>query len=325
MIAGRKKQGQKAGARGGKLAGMRLVRGGTFRMGSDDFYPEEAPVRSESVGDFWMDETPVTNAQFGRFVAATGYVTFAERFLSPHAFPGYTLDMLMPGSSVFQPPEDVGAMAFAGDVAPDWWRFVPDTSWHAPLGPGSGIDGREDHPVVHVVEEDAEAYARWAGKTLPNEAEWEYAARGGLDGAPYAWGDAFEPDGQRLAKYWDGHFPEDNRAPPGLERTAPVRSYPANAFGLYDLIGNIWEWTSDWYSDAADRGASCCGSPDRERRAMDASADPASPVVMPRRVLKGGSHLCAPSYCQRYRPAARWPQAIDTSTSHIGFRCIIRR
>lgn len=325
MVARYKKQGQNVASRGGKLTGMRLVRGGTFRMGSEDFYPEEAPVRSATVGDFWMDEAPVTNAAFGRFIGATGYVTFAERFLSAHEFPDYSLDMLMPGSSVFQPPQDVGTMSFADGIVPNWWRFVLGAYWRSPLGPSSGINGREDHPVVHIVAEDAEAYARWAGKVLPTEAEWEYAARGGLVGATYAWGDEFEPDGQRLAKYWAGHFPENNRALPELERTAPVRSYPANAFGLYDLIGNVWEWTSDWYSDALDRRTSCCGSSDRQLRAIDASADPASPVAMPRRVLKGGSHLCAPNYCQRYRPAARWPQAIDTSTSHIGFRCIIRR
>lgn len=182
-----------------------------------------------------------------------------------------------------------------------------------------------DHPVVHVVAEDAEAYAAWAGKMLPTEAEWEYAARGGLDGAAYAWGDELELEGQRLAKYWEGEFPGDNRAAPGLERTAPVRSYPANGHGLYDMIANVWEWTADWYSDAPDRTQSCCGGGDSQRASMLASLDPAAPVAVPRRVLKGGSHLCAVNYCRRYRPAARWAQAIDTSTSHIGFRCIVRR
>ncbi|HEX7854289.1 MAG TPA: formylglycine-generating enzyme family protein [Sphingobium sp.] len=304
---------------------MRLIRGGAFRMGSEDFYPEEAPVRSVTVGDFWMDEAPVTNADFAAFVAATGYATFAERFLSAQDFPGYTPDMLVPGSSVFQPPEDAGGMAFADGVVPNWWRFVPDASWRHPFGPGSGIEGREDHPVVHVVAQDAEAYAAWTGKALPTEAEWEYAARGGLDGVPYAWGDELEPEGQRLAKYWEGKFPAENLAAPGLERTSPVRSYPANGYGLYDMIANVWEWTSDWYSDAPERDASCCGSPDRERERVRASVDPGAPVAIPRRVLKGGSHLCAVNYCRRYRPASRWPQAIDTSTSHIGFRCIVRR
>lgn len=305
----------------GKLSGMRLIRGGRFHMGSQDFYPEEAPVREVTVGDFWMDETPVTNADFARFVAATGYPTLAERFLSARDFPGYTPDMLVPGSSVFQPPEDAGGMAFADGVVPAWWRFVPDADWRHPLGPGSSIAGMDAHPVVHVVAQDAEAYAAWAGKALPTEAEWEYAARGGLTGAAYAWGEELEPDGRRLAHYWHGQFPTENRAPPGLERTAPVRSYPPNAYGLHDMIANVWEWTADWYSDAPDRAASCCGSPDR----IGASIDPNAPVAVPRRVLKGGSHLCAANYCRRYRPAARWPQAIDTSTSHIGFRCIVRR
>ena len=311
--------------RRGKLAGMRLIRGGTFRMGSEDFYPEEAPLRTVTVGDFWMDEAPVTNADFSAFVAATGYLTLAERYLSAQDFPAYSIDMLSPGSLVFQPPQDAVRMDFADGAAPEWWSFLPNACWHRPFGAASSINGIEDHPVVHVVAEDAEVYARWAGKMLPTEAEWEYAARGGLDGASYAWGDDLATDGQRLAKYWDGHFPNENRAPPGMERTAPVRSYPANGYGLYDMIANVWEWTSDWYSATLEPAASCCGSPDIEHRKISASAAPNAPVAVPRRVLKGGSHLCAVNYCQRYRPAARWPQPIDSSTSHIGFRCIIRR
>jgi formylglycine-generating enzyme required for sulfatase activity len=312
-------------SRRGKLNGMRLVRGGSFLMGSNEFYPEEAPVRSADVGDFWMDEAPVTNAQFAAFVSATGYVTFAERFLSSWEFPGYTPDMLVPGSSVFQPSADVAGMNFAEGTVPVWWRFVPGAKWCSPFGPGSDLIDKMEHPVVHVVAEDAEAFARWAGKSLPSEAEWEYAARGKIDGAAYAWGAELEPNGLRLAKYWDGCFPYENRAVPGSERTVPVRSYPANAFGLYDLIGNVWEWTADWYSEASDRGVSCCGSLGRDGSALADSIDPATSVPVPRRVLKGGSHLCAENYCQRYRPAARWPQAIDTSTCHIGFRCIARR
>jgi formylglycine-generating enzyme required for sulfatase activity len=187
------------------------------------------------------------------------------------------------------------------------------------------LAGLDDHPVVHVVAEDAEAYAAWAGKALPTETEWEYAARGGLDGAAYGWGDELEPGGQRLAKYWEGVFPAENLAAPGLERTAPVRSYPPNAFGLYDMIANVWEWTADWFADGPDRTADCCGNPKRESEQMRASVDPNAAVALPRRVLKGGSHLCAVNYCQRYRPAARWAQPIDTSTSHVGFRCIVRR
>lgn len=304
---------------------MRLIRGGTFRMGSEDFYPEEAPVRSVTVGDFWMDETPVTNAAFAAFVAATGYRTLAERFLSAIDFPGYTADMLVPGSSVFQPPEGVDGMTFADGAAPAWWRFVTNTDWQHPFGPGSDLSGLDDHPVVHVVAEDAEAYALWAGKALPTEAEWEYAARGGLDGASYGWGDELEPGGQRLAKYWEGVFPGENLAAPGLERTSPVRSYPANGFGLYDMIANVWEWTADWFAEGPERFASCCGNPKRESEQMRDSVDPGAVVAVPRRVLKGGSHLCAVNYCRRYRPAARWAQPIDTSTSHVGFRCIVRR
>ncbi|WP_031299132.1 formylglycine-generating enzyme family protein [Sphingobium lactosutens] len=304
---------------------MRLIRGDSFCMGSEEFYPEEEPVRVVSVGDFWMDETPATNAQFAHFVDATGYVTFAERFLSPQDYAGYSPEMLVPGSSVFDPPQGLARLSFSADTVPAWWQFVPGASWRHPLGPGSGIEAREDHPVVHVVAEDAEAYASWSGKSLLTEAEWEYAARGGLDGAKFAWGDELEPDGRRLAKYWEGDFPNENRAPPGLERTVPVRSYPENGYGLYDMIGNVWEWTADWYSHARVDGSSCCGSVGREQDAMQKSVDRDAAIAVPRRVLKGGSHLCAASYCRRYRPAARWPQAIDTSTSHIGFRCIVRR
>lgn len=310
------------GSRRRKLADMRLVRGGTFRMGSDRFYPEEAPVRPASVGDFWIDETPVTNAAFAAFVADTGYVTLAEMDPPAELYPGLSPELLRPGSSVFAPPEDAETAAFEGAV-PNWWRYVFGADWRRPLGPGSGIEGREDHPVVHVVAADAEAYAAWAGKSLPTEAEWEYAARGGLDGADYAWGEEFEPGGVPQAKTWSGVFPHLNAAPPGLERTAPVRSYAANGFGLYDMIANVWEWTADWYATAGASASPCCGGAARDL--ARASVDPHAPTPIPRRVLKGGSHLCTPNYCKRYRPAARWPQPIDTSTSHIGFRCIVRR
>jgi formylglycine-generating enzyme required for sulfatase activity len=196
-------------------------------------------------------------------------------------------------------------------------------SWRRPLGPESSLLGLDRHPVVHLAAVDVEAYADWAGKSLPTEAEWEYAARGGLEGADYAWGETLEPDGRLPAKIWRGEFPWRNEAPEGLERTAPVRSYPPNGYGLYDMIGNVWEWTSDWYAQRpADRPSPCCGA----ERSRQESCDPEAPVKgIPRRVLKGGSHLCAPNYCRRYRPAARWAHAVDTSTSHVGFRCIIRR
>lgn len=305
----------------GRFAGMQLVRGGTFRMGCEDFYPDEAPVRPATVGDFWIDETPVTNAEFARFVDATGHVTFAEIPPDPRDYPGMDPAMARAGSLVFTPPE--GPVDLKGPAT--WWAFVFGADWRRPLGP-DGPQADPDHPAVHIGYPDAAAYARWAKKQLPTEAEWEYAARGGLDGAAYAWGDELEPDGRVMAKTWAGVFPHDNRAPAGLERTSPVRAYPPNGYGLYDLIGNVWEWTADWYAQPRPSGASCCGQPRSEALVRAESCDPASPVGgIPRRVAKGGSHLCAPNYCQRYRPAARWPQPIDTTTSHLGFRCVVRR
>ncbi|MGZ6014257.1 MAG: SUMF1/EgtB/PvdO family nonheme iron enzyme [Phenylobacterium sp.] len=305
----------------GRFAGMRLLRGGTFRMGCEDFYADEGPVRDATVGDFWIDEVPVTNAAFAGFVAATGYVTFAEIPPDPRDYPGMAPEMAHAGSLVFMPP--AGTVDLNGP--PIWWRFEFGADWKKPLGP-NGPDALPDHPVAHIAYADAAAYAQWARKQLPSEAEWEYAARGGLDGAAYAWGDELEPGGVSLAKTWQGVFPHENRAPAGLERTAPVRSYPPNGFGLYDMIGNVWEWTADWYAQAPMTGASCCGKPRSEALARAESCDPASPVGgIPRRVAKGGSHLCAPNYCKRYRPAARWPQPIDTTTSHMGFRCVVRR
>ena len=305
----------------GRFAGMRLVRGGTFRMGSEDFYADERPVRAASVGDFWIDETPVTNAAFARFVDATGYVTFAEVPPDPRDYPGMAPEKARAGSLVFTPP--VGPVDLQGPAT--WWRFEFGAHWRKPLGP-DGPAAAADHPVTHIGYPDAVAYAQWTRKQLPTEAEWEYAARGGLDGAAYAWGEDFEPGGVPQAKTWQGVFPHDNRAPAGLERTSPVGAYPPNGFGLYDMIGNVWEWTADWYAQGPAAGASCCGKPRSEALARAESCDPNSPVAgIPRRVAKGGSHLCAPNYCQRYRPAARWPQPIDTTTSHMGFRCVVRR
>lgn len=303
--------------------GMLLVPGGTFAMGSDSFYPEEAPVRRVRVDPFWMDETPVTNAAFRAFVEATGHVTFAEIAPDPKDYPGMLPGMDRAGSLVFDPtpgPVNMGSLA--------WWSFRFGANWRQPLGEGSSVDGLDDHPVVHVSHSDAEAYARWAGKALPTEAEFEFAARGGLEGADYAWGDELAPGGAMLANYWQGPFPHGNTLEDGWLRTSPVRSFPANGYGLYDLIGNVWEWTDDWYGlPKVDRKrpGDCCvpANPRGATRAASMDRKGASGKT-PRKVLKGGSHLCAPSYCQRYRPAARHPQPVDTTTSHVGFRCVIR-
>jgi len=275
-------------------------------MGSDEHYPEEAPTRRVTVDGFWIDRHTVTNREFDRFVRKTGYVTVAERTPDPAAYPGAKEEMLIPASTVFRKPKHRADPANHSN----WGTYVPGADWRHPQGPGSSIKKRPDHPVVHVAWEDVEAYTQWAGRRLPTEAEWEFAARGGLDGATYAWGDEFTPDGRWMANTWQGEFPIENLNQDGFEGTAPVGSFPANGYGLFDMIGNVWEWTTDWYEAPAEISHACCTS-DR--------AD----AHIPRKVMKGGSHLCAPNYCQRYRPAARMPQPIDTSTSHLGFRTVL--
>jgi sulfatase modifying factor 1 len=304
--------------------GMAWIPGGTFRMGSDDFYPEESPVHEVTVDAFWMDSYAVTNEEFTRFVAATGYITLAERPVKAEDFPGAPPENLVPGSMVFQKREGpVDLRNYA-----NWWARPPGTSWRRPLGPQSSLGGRKRHPVVHVAYEDAEAYARWAGKDLPTEAEWEFAARGGLDGAKYTWGDEEFPRGQAMANTWQGEFPWQNLLIDGYEGTSPVGKFPPNGYGLLDMAGNVWEWTCDWYvpRHADEVVKSCCGPPVNPRIVSpDKSYNPHQPQFpIPRKVVKGGSYLCAPNYCLRYRPAARQPQMIDTSMSHIGFRCIVR-
>lgn len=303
--------------------GMVFLAGGTFRMGSDRFYPEEAPVHSVRVDGFWIDPTPVTNRQFKAFVRATGHVTVAEIAPDAKDYPGALAEMLYAGSLVFSPPAGPVDLRDWGR----WWQFLKGADWRHPYGPKSTINGLDNHPVVHVAYADALAYARWAGKDLPTEAEWEFAARGGLDGADYAWGDELVPAGQHRANTWQGKFPHENLAHDGFTRTSPVKAFPPNGFGIHDMIGNVWEWTSDWYAPRheADAAKTCC-IPRNPRGGVEAdSFDPAQPdIPIPRRVLKGGSHLCAPNYCQRYRPAARHAEAIDTSTSHVGFRCLVR-
>ncbi|GAA3383613.1 formylglycine-generating enzyme family protein [Cryptosporangium minutisporangium] len=299
---------------------MVWVPGGTFRMGSDEHGPEEAPARSVQVDGVWVCRTTVTNAAFTAFVTATGYRTVAERPLDPADFPG-------------APPENLvaGSMVFVGTAGPvdlrhlsQWWAWVPGACWRRPEGPGSNLDGRAHHPVVHVAYEDAAAYAAWIGLALPTEAQWEHAARGGLDGAPYTWGDAPETPQQRRANYWHGDFPW--RAEPGYGATTPVGSFPANGYGLADMAGNVWEWTQDWYAERRWVDLSpCCAPRDPRGGKREQSYDPAQPQIrIPRKVIKGGSFLCADSYCLRYRPAARRPHMIDTGMSHIGFRCVSR-
>ena len=302
---------------------MRLVPGGTFRMGSDKHYPEEAPVHRVKVDGFWMDSTPVTNRRFREFVEATGYVTFAEIAPDPKDYPGALPHMLKAGSLVFvSPDQPVDLAHFA-----NWWSFKFGANWRRPYGKGSSIRGLDDHPVVHISYRDAEAYAAWAGKQLPTEAEWEYAARGGLDQAEFAWGNEFTPNGRHMANTWQGEFPHENLVRDGYARTSPVDAFPPNDFGLFDMIGNVWEWTSDWYSTrhTGDAPKACC-IPENPRGGIEVgSYDPCQPQIrIPRKVVKGGSHLCAPNYCRRYRPAARHPQPVDTSMSHVGFRCITR-
>jgi formylglycine-generating enzyme len=288
---------------------MAWVPGGTFLMGCEDFYPEEAPVHEVRVKGFWIDEHPVTVAEFRRFVKATGHVTVAERVPDASQLPGVDPALLVPGSLVFN--KTAGPVDLH-DVS-NWWTYTPGAYWRRPEGPGSKIGGRERHPVVHVAHEDAVAYAEWAGKSLPTEAEWERAARGGLEGKVYAWGDEEVSGDQPLANTWQGDFPWRSLKPKREQRTSLVGRYPPNGYGLYDITGNVWEWTADLFADSHGTGEAqrpCC------------APDPGS--QMPRRVTKGGSHLCAPNYCLRYRPAARQGVSADTSTGHIGFRCVVR-
>ncbi len=300
------------------MDGMVWIPGATFSMGSDQHYPEEAPVRKATVNGFWMDIGPVTNREFGRFVRKTGYVTAAERAPDPADYPGARPDLLAAFSSVFVAP---GHPVSLNDPY-QWWKAVPGADWRHPLGPGSSIRKLPDHPVVHVAWADAAAYASWAGKAIATEAEWELAARGGLDGAEFAWGDELNPDGEWMANTWQGDFPVSNSRDDGYERTSPVGAFPANGYGLYDMIGNVWEWTSDWYAGHAEAASPCCGGGTAD--AQEQSIDQRDPSRIPRKVMKGGSHLCAPNYCRRYRPAARMAQPIDTSTCHLGFRCVVR-
>lgn len=310
-----------------KTEGMVLIPGGVFMMGSDgpEAGPTERPTHRVRVSPFWMDVTEVTNAQFRRFVDATNYVTTAERPVDweqlkkqlPPGTPKLPDEKLVPGSMVFTPPD----RAIPLDNYTRWWSWVAGANWRHPEGPGSNLDGRTNHPVVHVSWDDASAYARWAGKRLPTEAEWEFAARGGLDGKPYAWGDEFRPENKLLANTWQGRFPDSDTVEDHFARTAPARSFPPNGYGLYDMIGNVWEWCSDWYRP----NTYSLSPPDKtlvNPTGPESSYDPNEPLE-PKRVNRGGSFLCSPGYCSNYRPSARQSSTVDSGMSHIGFRCVM--
>ena len=296
----------------GAKTGMTFIPGGSFVMGSDRQQPEERSTHFVRVDGFWIDRHEVTNAQFARFVAATGYVTLAERGLDPKTYPGASEDLLAPGSALFVQP----MTADRGGSNAQWWQYVKGANWHQPEGPGSTIAGRENHPVVHVAYEDALAYARWLGRELPTEAQWEFAARGGKFDEQ-DWMSAYAPDGTPIANTWQGIFPVYNSAEDGYVGTAPVGCFKANGYGLYDMIGNVWEWTSDWY---------------RAGHSKEPAVNPMGPDIMqvgliagqaPSKVIKGGSYLCAHNYCARYRPTSRQPQEVDLSTGHVGFRTVL--
>jgi formylglycine-generating enzyme len=282
--------------------------GGVFRMGSQQFYPDEGPVHDRHVEPFAIEQHPVTNAQFSEFVSDTGYVTVAERPLDQALFPQLASEELVAGSLVFTPtpgPVDLSNWR-------QWWYWSVGADWRHPLGPESSIEDKSDHPVVQIAYADAEAYAKWLGRRLPSEAEWEYAARAGST-STYAWGEEVRPDGQLMANTWQGRFPYQNTGANGWVGTSPVGSFPANDFGLLDMIGNVWEWTTTTYLARHAVVSPCCGP---------SAAEPTTDQTN-RKALKGGSHICAPEYCLRYRPAARSPQSLDTSTTHIGFRCVV--
>jgi sulfatase modifying factor 1 len=299
--------------------GMVWIPGGSFQMGSEKFYPEERPAHKVTVDGFWMDRCTVTNEQWEFFVDETRYVTLAERVPDPADFPGATPELLVAASVVFTQPNGPVDLSSCSN----WWTYVQGASWRHPMGPSSSLRGLEKHPVVHIAYDDAHAYAKWAGKELPTEAEWEFAARGSLANADYEWGNELNPGGRFMANTWQGEFPWQNLNGDGFEGTAPVGSFPANGYGLFDMTGNVWEWTEDWYQDHIQQ--SCCGNINPQGGRMEKSYDPLLPNVrVPRKVMKGGSFLCAPNYSQRYRPAARMAQPIDTSMCHLGFRCITR-
>jgi formylglycine-generating enzyme required for sulfatase activity len=300
--------------------GMVWIPGSEFLMGSDGHYEEEAPAHKVRVDGFWIDRYTITNREFRRFVDATGHVTLAERPVDPDEYPGADPSKLAPASVVFRKaPKGVDLRRVT------WWDYVPGADWRHPRGPASSLQGLWDHPVVQVSFDDAMAYAAWAGKTLPTEAEWECAARGGLEGAEYVWGGELYPGGKPMANTWQGEFPWQNLAEDGYEWTAPVGTFPQNGFGLYDMAGNVWQWTTDWYQSHGKITKACCTMENPRGAAREDSIDPrVANLKVARKVIKGGSFLCAPNYCRRYRPAARMAQEVNSATCHIGIRCIVR-
>jgi formylglycine-generating enzyme len=295
----------------GDKAGMVFIPGGSFVMGSDRERPEERFSHSVKVDGFWIDQHEVTNAEFAKFVEATGYKTLAERGIDPKTHPGMEA-LSEPGSVTFVQPTKLG---HGGDLT-QWWQYVKGANWRAPEGPGSSIEGKENHPVVHVAYEDAVAYAKWKGHDLPTEAQWEYAARGGAE-IGEDWSQAFDKDGKPIANSWQGIFPVYNTEADGFAGTAPVGCFPPNGYGLYDMIGNVWELTGDWYVP---------------EHAREAALNPAGPSLLdvrvaaaqsPSKVIKGGSYLCANNFCSRYRATARQPQEVDLSAGHLGFRTVL--
>lgn len=309
--------------------GMVYIQGGIYTMGSTENYAEkhEGPEIKVEIKSFYMDETEVTNAQFSKFVEATGYKTLAERPIDweqikqelPPGTPKPHDSLLAAGSLVFTPPTHPVQL---NDYS-QWWKWVVGANWKYPEGPGSSIEGKGNHPVVHIAYEDAQAYAKWAGKRLPTEAEWEYAAQGGKDGSQFIWGEELTPQGQYLANFFQGSFPYENSAADGFNSTAPVKSFPKNKFGLYDIIGNVWEWTSDLYRPDIkkiyqEKGITMCKNPTGPER----SYDPNDPYASQKRVTKGGSFLCSVEYCSNYRASSRMATSFDSGQNHLGFRCV---
>lgn len=292
---------------------MVWIPSGSFQMGTNDpNFPDALPLHKVTLKGFWMDEHEVTNAEFEKFVTATNYVTIAEKPLNPADFPGVPAETLVPGSAVFSPPTRKVSL----DNPLQWWKYVPGANWRHPSGPGSTIEGKQNFPVVHVAYEDAVAYSTWAGKRLPTEAEWEYAAQGGNGVQPYYWGNELKPGGKWMANIYQGNFPEGNTGEDGFIGAAPAKSFPANGYGLYDMEGNLWEWCNDFY-----RPDYYQHSPENNPQGPENSYDPDEPQAV-KRVQRGGSFLCSDQYCMRYRPGSRGKGEVSSGSDNLGFRCV---